>query len=71
MRLNTSLFDRLATARGATSRAEAARLCGIDPSTISRHCAGSVEPDLSTAMQIARSLGVTVEALYSPAEPAA
>jgi transcriptional regulator with XRE-family HTH domain len=65
--LRVDVFDALCSARGATGYRECAALFGLDFSHLSRLRRQLSEASIGTAIHIAQTLGVPVEALFIPA----
>ena len=64
LRLNTELFDRLASRHGAHTQQQRAELIQVDRATFIRWRQGYTAPNLTDAWRIAEQLGTTVDRLW-------
>ncbi len=63
----TNEIERLRKARGMT-QAELAAACGVTRQTINAIENGKYDPTLRLAFALADSLGITVDALFTPGQ---
>lgn len=64
VRLRVAVYDRLAAAKGIKTVVAAAKLHGLNRTTLFEYRSGKGSPNLSTAMKIAADLDTTVDELF-------
>lgn len=69
-RLSITKLRAAAEAKGDATQYAIAKRTGLDQSAISRIVNGRFQPDLNSALRMAKAYDTTVEALMEPVEPA-
>jgi DNA-binding XRE family transcriptional regulator len=70
IRLDSDLFLRAAAVKGWQTRADLSRELDIHPTTLARMLAGTVEPSIQVAYDVAERLNVPVQVIFPRREEA-